>query len=53
MIIFLYLHNHLKINNLHQEDIIHIQIFLINHNISHEYHHIFLMALRALKVLAN
>jgi hypothetical protein len=53
MIIFLYQHNLLEIDNWLQEDILHIQRVLKDHSIVHEYLHIFSEGLQVLVVLVR
>ena len=53
MIVFLCQRNLLKINNLYLEDNLIFQIFLVNHKIDHECHHIYIMGLLILLILAE
>ena len=53
MIVFLCQRNLLKKDNLILEDILHIQINEEDHNIDHEYHHIFLLESLILLKLAE
>ncbi len=51
--VYLYLHNLLKINNYFLEDNLLIQINVKDHNIDHEYLHIYLNLVLVLKVLVD